>query len=82
MLSLDGVRLDSLGVQFASVHVHARAGLNDVDHQQANQQRKRGNDLKIDEGFPTYTAEFAHVADAGDSHHHGQKDNWADHHAN
>ena len=38
---LGRIDLDRLGIDRSGVHVHADAGLKDIDHDQANDQRKR-----------------------------------------
>ena len=77
---LRGVDLDRFGIDRAHVDVHADAGLQDVDHDQADDQRQRGHDLEIDQRLQADAADLLHVLHAGDAVHHGAEDDRRDQH--
>ena len=63
------VRIDHRRIEFADVDIHAGARLQDVDGEQANDQRHRGHHLEINEGLdrdPANPRHVRHVRDAGD----------------
>ena len=77
---LGRIDLDRLGIDRSGVHVHADAGLKDIDHDQANDQRNRGEDLEIDERLQSDAADLLHILHAGDAMHDGAEDDRRDEH--
>jgi hypothetical protein len=74
------VDLDRLGIDRPGIHVHADAGLKDIDHDQANDQRKRGDDLEINQRLQPDAADLLQILHAGDAVHDGAEDDWGDEH--
>ena len=75
-----GVGRNALGVQRVGVHVHARAGLQHIDHDQADDQGQGRDDLEVQQGQAAGLAHLLHVFHAGDAHHHGTEDDGRDDH--
>ena len=81
MLSIGGVGCHDLGIKRGRIGVDAHAGLEHVDHDEANHQREGRDDLEIDERPDTNPADVLHVAHLCDAHHHCRKDDGRDEHA-
>ncbi len=61
-------------VQVRGVDVHARAGLEDVDHHQPDHQGDGRQHLEIDQGLDADPAHLLEVAHLGHADHHGAED--------
>ena len=80
VVRLGDVGLDAAGIDGLRIDVHARAGLPEVHHQQADHQGERGRQLEIQQCLQPDAADLLHVLHAGDAVHHGAEDDRADHH--
>ncbi|MCY1445254.1 hypothetical protein D9M71_617630 [compost metagenome] len=69
-----GVGRDGIAIQGGRVDVHALARLHQVHNDQAQHQCERGENLEVDQGPGTDTAELLHVFHFGDAENHGCKD--------
>ncbi len=72
-----GVAGDGLDVERGGIDVHAAAGMEQVDGDQAHQQRDGGDDFKVDERLGADAAYLSDVAHAGDADDDGGEDDRA-----
>jgi hypothetical protein len=76
-----GVLADDFGIKSVRINVHASAWLEDGGDNKPNAERKRRDDLKIEQCFEADTPQFASVSDIRDSYDDAEKDDRRDHHA-
>ena len=72
--------LDRPGVERLDVDVHVAAGLQGVHHDQADDQRNRGQHLEVDQRLEADASDLFHVLHAGDAMHDGAEDDRRDDH--
>jgi hypothetical protein len=77
-----GVSGNALRIELCRVRMHARTRLHHVDEDEADDQRDRRDDLKVNQRPKADTANLLHVAHLGDADDHGAEDDGGDHHAN
>ena len=70
-----------MGIERGGVDVHALAGLEQVDGDEAEQQREGGDDLEVEQGLGADTAYLFNVAHAGDTDDDGGEDDGRQRHA-
>ena len=75
------VRRDRCGVDVPEIDVHAGAGLQQVDRDEPENKRDRGQHLEIDERLERDPPDPGHVGHAGDAVHDRAKDDGRDQHA-
>ncbi len=81
MLRVGGVAGDSGGIEPGDVDVHAAAGMQEVDRDEAGDQSDGGDDLEVDERLDSHAAHLAQVSHARDADHNGSKDDGRQRHA-
>ena len=64
MLAGLGVLRDRVGVELGRIDVHARAGLDDVDDDEADHERDRARDLEVEQGEAAGLADRLHALHA------------------
>ncbi|MNE70311.1 hypothetical protein D3C80_1660960 [compost metagenome] len=75
-----GVRRQAGGVEGGDIDVHARAGLEHIDHHQPDHQRQGRHHLKIQQRAKADPAQLLHVLHAGDPRDHGQENHRCEEH--
>ena len=73
-LARRGVLRDRLGIQAGGIDVHSRAGLEQVDDDQADDQGQGAHRLEVEQGVAPGLAHRLHAFHAGDADHHGAED--------
>ena len=71
---------ERLGVELGDVGVEAYAGLDDVDHDQADGQGQGGDDLEVEQRLGADPPDFLHVIHPGDAGDHRAENDGGDDH--
>ena len=76
------LRIDSdrFGVQRRRIDVHARAGLNHINHDQADNQRNGADHFKVEQRHRASAPDRLHAFHSGDAGHHGAENYRRDNH--
>ena len=80
--TLEGDVRDGAGIERRRIDIEAGARLEQIHHQQADQQRHARYDFEVQDRLDADAADLLHVGDTGDAHHHGQKNDRRDQHLN
>ena len=76
------IRIERRSGNRLQIDMHAAAGSEEIDHGQADDERKGGHDLEIDQGLDRYPADLLRLPHRGDAVHHRAKDDQPDEHRN
>jgi hypothetical protein len=71
---------DRLGVEGSRIDVEADARLQNLAHQQPDDERQRGHRLEIEQRLDADPADLLEVAHRSDAVHHGAENHRRDHH--
>ncbi len=74
------VSLPHPGIQRAHIQVESLPGPENIHHHQADHQGKGGNDLEVEEGFPSRPAQPPEIPHRGDAVDHRAENDRGDHH--
>ena len=69
-----GLGLDELRDIAATREQHTGSGLGEIDNRQAQEERNRGDDLKIKQSLAAHSADLLQVAATGDADDQGRED--------
>lgn len=82
LLAHTGILANGLGVQGVRIDVHAAAGLEQRRDTEADTERQRRDDFKVEECLDAYSTQLPTVADVGDADNDTQEDDGRNHHPN
>ena len=77
---LSGIISDGFRIERGRIHIEAAAGMNDVAHDQADEQRNGRNNFKIEQSLAADAPHFFQILHARDAGHHGAEDENGDDH--
>ena len=74
------VRRHGRRIERFRIHIHAVAGPEQIGQCNAQRQRNRRDDFKVDDGLAAYAPNLLQLAGAADPHHHDREDDRRDQH--